>query len=678
MNTRFLSLRLFVLGTCAVCLLFTASGHSYASAPREQLYDPRIADYVTPADFARESAVVLVDRRIHMWSFDETTIERSFAVKILTHEGIELFGDFISDTFHDDFYDYRIEAVVVSPRGERTSVASNDIRKLELGRKEYQYRTALPGLEPGSIIEIVESVKSAYPITFGRWNFSHRVPTLRSELIFKVPRGAIVSFNFTPKSSRVSPASETGRRYETHTITMETLPPYVDEPYMPRRHIGNPSVYYNIWQVTMEDYLRFKDIDYDDRLVKWMRKHEIPWELPLVTKSWRKVADAFAEYFDPRSWEEEENADEYGSILHAMMDRMPDPGSGDFVAALDSILLVFHNEFQSVGGNFRFKNPEASLEEREGNPFESAYILKRILEELNIQPTVVLTGDAAYREIDKRNADPSSIRHTLLLVSGGKKQYWIDPSASCYGVGQISWEYQGVEALWIKWNDKYSFITTPMDDAPENCISRREEIEIEPGGRISGRARIILTGQYLFETRDWIESRHGGMSTENIPGFMSTLYPDEIRFTDVAVEKNGRDTMVVSCSYSMDNFGQQAGGFMNLDFSEWCDDPRLAVFHGDYRMHDVSFPFPSTRMLTLDLIIPDGYTVASRPDNARQENACLSCSRSCIHDGNRITIERVLSILNRTVDKEEYGETKNIIRGIRELDEESIMLKRSS
>ena len=671
-------IRAAFLYACVVCLLPCGSKSSWGAGGDNSLYDSRVADLANAESFPDKSAVILVDRTVHTWSFMETTIERAFAVKILTREGIDLFGNFISDVYDNEYYTYDIEATVVSPRGERKRATPDQIKRVAIGKNQYQYRTAMPGVEINSIIEIREATRTEYPVTSGEMDFSHRVPTLRSELVFRVPKGACVSFNFTPKNCQRAPTPEIDHKYEKYTITMEVLPPYKEEPFMPPDRVGNPTVHYRIWQVTMDDYLRYFEIEYDNRLVQWMEEHEIPWDLPLVTNSWGGIAKSFVKYFNPETWKEDKKASAYRSDLRSIMASMPDSIGTDGILALDGILDEFHRVFRPMREHFFFGNPEECLDRREGDPFELAYVLKRILEERHMKPSVVLASDVARGLLDQRSVDPYVLRHPLLLISLEKKQYWIDPFSPECRVNQLPWECQGVGALWLKTNEQKSFIVTPIDAASRNGISRQEEIAIDQSGRLSGRSRISLTGQYVLEMR----RRHAAEDTstvmEDLSPVMGRFLPVGATVDSLAVERNARDTVIVSCRYSLDAFGKKSGDFMHLDFSDWCGNYVLPTFESESREYDIMIPFPDTRSYELRINLPEGYSVVQRPGDVMREDGTFSYRRSCTGDEPMLVLKRGFTIMAPTVEARNYAPTRSIIEEIRKSDGESIVLKRGS
>jgi hypothetical protein len=671
------TIRNSLLSALVVGFLFCSFESSRATAADVSPYDTRVAQLVTDANFPGSGAVILIDRKIHTWSFGETVIEHVRAVKILTGEGIDRFGDYISDTFLDEIIDCRVEATVVSPRGERRQVDQGRIRKIEIGRSGYQYRAAFPGLEIGSIIEIVETLRTEHAITCGQWDFSSRVPTLRSELIFRIPLGALVSFTFTPKNNAVAVSSEKDQKYETHTLTMEMVSPYVDEKYMPRNNIGNPTVQYRIRQITMEEYLRFFRIEYDARLAQYIKERGIPWELPLVTGNWNEIAEAFSEYFAAETWQDDPEADKYRSALQAMVQGIPARDTLGIVGALDGVLGEFHRKFQPALHEFYYRNPEKSAELGEGDAFESAYILKRMLELRNIESTVVLVGDVENGMLDERNPDPSSLNRPLLLIDWRGTRYWIDPSAPECGVNQISWECQGVPALWLKNNEQHSFITTPLDAAPANLVAREMDLRVDDTGRLSGRSRIRLTGQPLLEMRRHIAAGATG-NDDNLRVALGGLLPDGTEMDSVSIDVNTKDTIIASCRITRRNFGKRASNVMQLEFSGWFDDRELAAFDAEGRRFEIMFPYPVSRTLALRIAIPSDYSIEQLPAFATREGDWFSYKRSCREDNGAIVLRRTFAITAPRVNAQEYRSGRQAIEAIQSNDKESIVIKKGS
>jgi hypothetical protein len=660
-----------------VALAALSSWTAPASAGDDRAYDPRIADLVTAADYPDDGAVVLLDRKHHLYDLEQGKIERTFAVKLLTQEGIDDFGDFLSYVFHESI-EYEVKAVVVSPNGKRKDVGSKHKKKVDIGDDYYQQRIAFPGIEPGSVIEIREKYRASPAPPYGHWDFGHDVPTIRSELVYKVPAGAGVTFNFTPKGYLKQPKPVSDDRYEVYTVTMEVLPPSPDEPYMPRRYEDNPSVFYSLWQITQIDFARFHGMELGDRELDWLKQHNIPFEIELAGNDWLSIGKFYYGYFDPHKWGTDDNAREYDQTVADIASGYEVDPTKPNETVLDEIVSDFHDRFHPIERDFRYENPEETLAHNEGGPFELAYVLKRILDELDFQAYIVLAGDADEGLIEERNPNLSALEHPLVLVDAVSEYYWIDPAAPACGVNQLPWQCQGVKALMLKGEGDCSFVTTPWDTGDENCVVRRENIEVDAAGGLLGTSRITVTGQYLLTLRRDLEGADPDGESEPVQNLLAGLFPDEAALADIAVEVDEKDSVVVSCRYKIDDFAEVSGSFMNLDFSDWCAMPARKAFESETREHEIMFPYVCTRSATVQVTIPPEYTIEHKPGNTDYADGWFNHQRLCFQNGDMLVFTRTFAIKYQRIPAEDYQKAKAAVEQIQKNEKETIVLKRQS
>jgi len=166
--------------------------------------------------------------------------------------------------------------------------------------------------------------------------------------------------------------------------------------------------------------------------------------------------------------------------------------------------------------------------------------------------------------------------------------------------------------------------------------------------------------------------------TEDLSSVIGRFLPDGAKVDSLRVERDMRDTTIVSCRYSLDNFGMKSGDFMRLDFSDWCDNRVLSAFESQSRTYDVMLPFPDTRSSEFRIEIPAGYAVVQRPRDATNENRSFSYRRSCTGEDPVLVLKRVFSVTVPTVEALDYTPTRSIVEEIQKSDKEQFVLKRSS
>ncbi len=636
---------------------------------------------VGPEDFPNHGAVILVRQRIHKWSFwNPSEIKEISRVKILNEEGIEDFGNFVSEPIYKKAK-YKLQASVTSPTGDEKNIGGDNKKKVLIGDNFFEYRIAFPGLEVGSIIEIEEE-SSGRPIKSGYWNFASHVPTLRSQLAFVVPRGVKVDFNFTPQESGRVPKPLSTDKFDSYIITKEVVPPYDDEIYMPMNHVGNPSLYYYVWKYDQADVGKYLlGDDYDVRaanyMARYVEEHDIDWSF---FSEWNDVGNLFAKYFDPYRWRNADDADKYRSradeiVLEMDVESREDPGQ-----ALDTILVMFHKRFSplKIGSYAAFYgNPEESFDTGEGGPFELAYALRYLLDKLDVISTVVVVRDVDRGFLDKRNPDESALHHPLLLVQTGEAEYWIDPFSPGSGANQLPWKCQGVKGLWLKTDKDFSFVTTPLDNEYKNCFTDREEVTIAENGDVAGRATYTLTGQFLLGLRQ--ETGIGDMdpTDERLIAFVERNVSDAFDTDGIEIDIDSRDTLQVSFDYMAAGFADRSGEYLNIDFSPWCRCPVQKVFENDERKFDVVFPYPATRNTTVKIKIPEDFEIAEAAENTDQTNKSFAYRKMCYRQGNGVVLSRYFAITSPTVDAADYLEAKEFVAMTRKYDAEAVVLRRS-
>jgi hypothetical protein len=646
--------------------------------------DTKMTRSVSASDFADYDAVILLDRKLHevslvsdlakasttsgvsYYSINYRTYrERTVVFKILTEEGMERFGNFSSSTFNKKYHKYELDASVTSPSGKKQSAGSGNIKKMDIGDKYYRYRMTLPALEVGSVVEIRERVKSNVPVLSGYWDFGARVPTLQSELVFKVPKGAVVKFSMTPKANKAWPKPVNEDKFDVYTISKKNIPPYVKEANMPPNYIGNPSLYYCIWQITGANISNFVELNVNAE--------------PYYA-TWHRIGDQFAYFFDPASWKGAENSAEYRSAIRSFLAELPSSGKTEFESYLGQVLKSFHRKYQAVE-DFLFydsENPEESLLLGEGGPFELAYILRLILREAGIPSSVVIVKDINRGLFDKNIPDIQQLNHPLLLIEGRERDYWIDPYSPESDVNRLPWKCQGVHGLVIGRPGTYAFKATPMDAAVRNTIDSRIDAGFDETGTLSGISRVTVTGQHLMNLKR--EAGVGKFDEDNkaLDTLIDELFPRTYVREDLSIEKDTKDSLCVTVGFSIDDYAERSTNLMSFDFSEWCDRSFHSIFESENRHYDIIFPFCTSVNTTMRIRIPRQFNVAEQAPAVDSRNGSFVYNRMSYQDGESLVLRRYFAVSAATVSAEDFREAKEFADMVYKCDNDPVVLKKNS
>jgi len=637
---------------------------------------------ITPELYPDNSAIVLSKSRIHecefalelertfVWGVIEyTRIEDCTKVKILTESGLEKYGDMVSLVLRKENSKYEVEARVISPDGRVTEVGSGDITRLDIGKHYEQYRIAFPGLKVGSVIEVKERIKSQFGDMAGRWDFAHEVPTLRSELVFKVPSGSKVRFNYSPPregEGEISPAVD--GRYDVYSFMMENVPAYKKEKLMSADHAGNPTLRYYTFHIPNESLEKVLDIE----------KGSFKGQPLYIT--WHNIAKIYGSYYDYLRWDSDDEGDDYRKGKEEFVAEFKSKGYDDVEEMLRSFVLNFREKFQPIEGGYFLQrtNPEETYITKEGNRFELAYVMRETLRDLGIAASVVLVRDLGAGLLDRKMPDLHAFTSAILNVEHGGKEYWIDPGTHACRFDQVPWQCRGVDGLWLLPNGEFVFKKVSMGDADHNRFVNVEEAELTEHGDLNGTARITIAGQNLIRLRKSIDEDDESRFAEELVDLFKERYPTVFDEKSLSIVEESDDSLVVSYQYNIPDFADVAGDFMNVDFSRWVGLSYMDVFDEKERLFDIHFPFLRCDRACIRMKMPVGMEVVELPKNVSRENDCLRYTRTIDVEGDTIIFRRCMVIKNSTITAADYAEIKEFVGETYKLDRETMVLKEAS
>ncbi len=661
----------FAIIVLSITLLTTSCG--------EQKYT--VSDTVSQmaaSKFPDASAVILLKRREHTFKIRtglvetglheiifETEIKQVRRVKVLSEKGIDEFGDYYSKTFNSRYREYKIEASITSPSGKTQAVSGSDIHKINVGSNYVQYRVAFPGIEIGSIIEVREKIKSEYPMLSGDWDFGAEVPTVRSEFIFTAPKGTAVRFNLTPKESLTWLEPEADGKYETYTITKEVIPPNHVEKYMSPDHIGNPSLSYLVWNI--QNSVVEKTLNLMPGTLKGSS----------YVMNWKTVGKAFAEYFDPSTWEYEDEATTYRFALDQIIFDLKQMDLGDSDSLLCSLLEYYHEEFQPVEDElfYSISNPEESFVLKEGGPYELAYVLNTLLRKAGMETEIVLVKDADKGLFDSRTPSYDAFNHPLIRVKNNRKTYWVDPFNQYCGLNQLPWMSRGVDGMQIFSNGKYNFVTIPLNPSSANCMNSLTKAKIDKEGNLSCVTTVTLTGQYCLNLRRSCGMDGSERLDEELSKMIKSYYPDMYNGETLDMIMDTGDSITVTFLYLEDGFADVSGNLMNIDFSSWTGSSLINAFESKTRHYDIQFPFLKRESAEINITFPEGARVTEAPAAGELSNEFLEYMRTVTIRENTIKLRRNLTVKTPTIAVKDYSAMRQFATEIFNLDSETIVLE---
>ncbi|MBU8920478.1 MAG: DUF3857 domain-containing protein [Bacteroidales bacterium] len=655
-------------------ILFIAIGTT-SDAKASKIID----DTVTSERYPDHDAVVILNRSLHKFQVylelytstrkriaARTEIKNETRIKILDEKGFDRFGNFESRTYNKEIHEYKLEIKIISPEGKKKKVGKKNIKRIEIADKYFSYRVAFPGLQVGSIIEIKEEIKSEYPMLSGTMDFGHSVPTLRSELIFEVPAGTKTRFNVVPAGAIADPKPRKDGRYDIYEVTLENIPPYPNEIYMSPEYIGNPTIHYYVWMIsnsTLARVLGISSASIGGKPYMW---------------TWKDISESFCNYFDPEIWENDDKSDEYRNSIETDIDQARNNGFDLTDEKMNELLSWFRSEFEAIDDDLFYfsSNPEESFKLRKGGPYELAYVLRYILDQLGVGSSVILVRDADKGLLNRNMPSFSAFTHPLLHIEMMGKEFWLDPFSHFCRVDQLPWQCRGIEGLRLLKSGTGQFTTLSLADAEANCVRNKEIAVIDEEGNLTSTTDVTFTGQHLLSLRKNIDENDPESFKESIKEKLKEYYPETFDEKSLEIVEDGNNELTIKYTYSIPSFADVAGGYMNIVFSDWFSKSLSRAFKTDTRKCDIQYPFLDMECTDVTIQLPEGIKVLESPESRKLESDYFLYDRQVIVRDNMIRFKRTLKVLKPTIEVDRYAVAKAIVNEIYLLDDEEMVVQR--
>ena len=637
-----------------------------------------IDDAVTPERYPDHDAVVILNRRSHKFQVylelhtstrrriaARTEIRKERRIKILDEKGFDRFGNFESSTYNKDVHEYKLEIHIISPEGKKKKVGKKNIKRIETAEKYFMYKVAFPGLQVGSIIEIKEEIKSEYPMISGGMDFANDVPTLRSELRFDVPKGTKTRFSVVPEGAIAEPKPRKDGRYDVYEVTLENIPPYTKEIFMSPENIGNPTIHYHVWMISNAALAAALDIN-----PAYIGGKPYTW-------SWRDISERLGDYFDPEFWAEHKKSDEYRKAIEGDIKKVKNNNFDLTDEKMNELLSWFRDEFEAINDDLFYfsSNPEESFKLRKGGPYELAYVLRYMLYELGIKSSVILVRDADKGLLNRNMPSYSAFTHPLLHIEMMGKEFWLDPFSHFCRVNQLPWQCRGIEGMRLLNAGTGQFTTLSLADAETNCVRNHENAVIDGEGNLTSTTDVTFTGQHLLSLRKNVDEDDPESFKETIKERLKEYYPETFDEQSFEVIEEGNDKLKIRYTYSIPAFSDVAGGYMNINFSDWFSTSLSKAFKTDTRKCDIQYPFLDMECTNVTIQLPEGTTVLESPESKELASDYFLYDRQVIVRNNIISFKRTLKVLKPTIEVDKYAVAKAIVNEIYLLDDEEMVVQ---
>jgi len=549
---------------------------------------------IDPADLALKTAVVEKDAdcealfwevRIDDSQADELSLRNYIRIKVFTERGKESQSK-IDLPYVGSARIKDIAARVIKPDKTIVELKKDDVFERTIvkanGVKVRAKSFALPGVEPGSIIEYrwreVHPNGTANKL---RLKFQRDIPIQTISYFLKPFMGMrYVSFHMADEARFVKDKNGFSR------LTMNNMPAYHEEPRMPPEDEVRSWVflYYSV-ELKIEEDKYWKE--FAKRLFE-------------VTKDDMKVNDEVktaAANIVGNATSPEEKLRLIYDFCRIKIKNLSDDASG-----------ISEDEKKKIKEN---KSPSETLKKGMGTGSNIDMLFAALAKAAGFDARIALSGNRDDLFFDKGLANATFLELSFIAVKVGEQWQYFSPAEMYTTFGMLDWREEGQETL-IADSKEPIWAKTPTSPPEKSMEKRTGKLRLLEDGTIEGDIRIEYTGHRGFDKKEYDDDDSPAQREEtlrnSIKARMSTAQLSDIKIENVT---DPVKPYTYIFHVRVPGYAQRTGKriFLQPAFFEHGLSP---IFSTSERTQPIYFHYPWLENDDVTIELPAGYAL----DNA--------------------------------------------------------------
>lgn len=566
----------------------------------------------TPADLALQTveahadapAVFLNRKTLLVLGFtgfkgNQTHVDEYRRLKILNAEGLSM------ATISLPSIDYarikRLDARITQPDGSTRMLSKSDIfSKTQSKSERYKIISfALPQAEIGSIIEyrftlVHENLIQPWQLFFQGW-----LPVLESTIAVDVNEYTEYNINVVSSLGQ-EPETETEARHSQfrnlrtslYTYTLRDLPLVPEEPFSPP----------------------FEEVAARVEMMPLRYRSGPRWIRLAKNISWPGLAHSFTERLAKyREWAPKTEAFVKQRTAGLTSERAKATALYEFVRT--SI------ELGASPCKEGLCPPDKVLKARVGTSWDRVLLLQHMLTIAGLDASPVWLSPRTDAKMSRSFPDYSRVNYVLVAVTLAGEHVFLDPSNRTDRLGILQPDLQGVSCVLVDGKSS-GWSKTPMEPAASSARRVSLEMKIDETGQITGKGRMVLTGNHAWLRTMWARDELAVVSAWQRwmePGagvfsdWVAAQFP-EFKVTVTGLVWNDEEDGLVG------SWELAPGGLGETDYISLASTAPLGLDRNpfalppDQRVTPARLLFPFVDELELHLTWLDGWSLDSFPE----------------------------------------------------------------
>lgn len=620
---------------------------------------------VDPAHLAMKAPVVEkdADAEALLWeiyvndSSDTTTDFTHFLrIKVFTDRGKESQSK-IDIPYFNGVSITDIAGRTIKPDGtivELKKDAVFDREIIKFGRFKLKAKSfALPGIEPGSIIEYRWREVHNGGANYVKLEFQREIPVQQVRYYLKPHPYAL--YPLKTITFQCAPPPFVKDKTGFYFTEMTNMPSFREEPHMPPEdQVKKWMLVYYSPDVKKDPMSFWKDTG---KQIYELRKGDMK-----VNDDIRKAsAEAIGDATTP-----EQKLERLFNFCRTKIKNVNDDASG-----------LTAQQLEKLKDN---KSPADTLKRGYGSGTDIDFLFAAMATAAGFEARYAKTGDRSRKFFDPAFTDDYFMRSYSIAVKVGDQWRFFDPASTYVPFGMLRWQEEGIKSLITDSKDPV-FVETPVSPAEKSVKKRTAKMRLTEDGTLEGDVRIEYTGHFAVEMKedndqDSVEQREKKLR-ESVKNRLSTAEFDDIKIESAT---DPLKPFVYSYKVRIPGYAERTGKRLFVQ-PAFFQKGLAAMFPTSARETDIYFHFPWVEQDDVSIDLPPGYL----PENAEQPGSVTfgdagtyQVSLDLTKDTKTLIYKRNFRFVVLMIPKGAYSNLKAIFGAIHESDNHTITLKQGA
>ncbi len=277
----------------------------------------------------------------------------------------------------------------------------------------------------------------------------------------------------------------------------------------------------------------------------------------------------------------------------------------------------------------------------------------------------------AYRDVPTPIVD----NHMIAATKIDGKFMFLDATGEYLPFGLPTSMIQGKEALIGLGKDKYEIVKVPIIPKEDNVKTETITLNID-NGNVTGQAKANLTGyKKVFAEYNKLRAENA-----NAKFFDEFLRKGSNKFAITKVNETGfydrENPIDIDYEFAISGYAQQAAGkiYLNMNLDKKF---QHAIIDTEKRKLSRENEYQYIDDITVNLQVPDGYTVDYLPENSQHKHELFGYEISYEQKGNKIIYNKKLYMNHLLLTKDKFKDWNAMNEELVDAYQEAIVLKKA-